>query len=153
VGYTPVVTHAVADIAQLLDQLRAALSVCPEVLEGYLFGSVARQEAQPHSDIDVAVFVEPSALDRAGLGYDAELGATLQKALGRSDVDILVLNHAGPVLYHRVLRDGHRILSRDLAATTRREGNALSRYCDYLPTLRTIEAIHRKRIASGAFGR
>jgi predicted nucleotidyltransferase len=145
--------HAPTSPLELLDRLRALLSGCPAVLEAYLFGSVARDEAQPHSDVDIAVFVEPSVLDRAGFGYDAELGAKLQQALARSDVDVVLLNHAGPVLYHRVLRDGTRIFSRDLAATTTREGNALSRYCDYLPTLRKIEALHRKRIASGAFGR
>jgi len=143
----------VTSTSQLLDRLRTELSSSPAVLEAYLFGSVARDEAQPHSDVDIAVFVEPAALDQAGFGYDAELGAKLQQALARSDVDVVVLNRAGPVLYHRVLRDGTRIFSRNLAATTTREGNALSRYCDYVPTLRRIEALHRKRISSGAFGR
>lgn len=38
------------------------------------------------------------------------------------------------------LRDGQRILARDLRATTIREGYALSRYCDYVPQLAKIEA-------------
>lgn len=38
------------------------------------------------------------------------------------------------------LRDGQRILSRDLRATTTREGYALSRYCDYVPQLAKIAA-------------
>lgn len=139
--------------SDLIVRLGTEIEGWPEVLEAYLFGSVARGEAQPHSDVDLAIFLDPAALDRPGFGYDAELGAKLQQVLGRSDVDVVLLNHAGPVLYHRVLRDGTRILARDLAATTTREGYALSRYCDYLPTLRKIEAIHRQRIASGAFGR
>jgi predicted nucleotidyltransferase len=147
------VPHVADTASHLIEQLREDLERCPEVLEAYLFGSVARGDAQPHSDVDVAVFVEPSALDRPGFGYDAELGARLQQVLARSDVDVVVLNRAGPVLYHRVLRDGTRILSRDLAATTTREGYALSRYCDFVPTLRKIEAIHRQRIGSGNFGR
>jgi uncharacterized protein len=147
------VIHAEADLAALVDRLRTELAAWPDVLEAYLFGSIARQEAEAHSDVDIAVFVDPSALDRHGFGYEAELGARLQQVLARSDVDVVVLNHAGPVLYHRVLRDGTRILARDLQATTTREGNALSRYCDYIPTLRRIEALHRQRIASGAFGR
>ena len=65
------------------------------------------------------------------------------KALGRNDVDVVVLNHAPPLLYHRVLRDGVRVLSRDLRATTTREGYALSRYCDYVPQLAKIEAARR----------
>jgi hypothetical protein len=134
-------------------KLRAVLEPRGEVLEAYLFGSSGRGEATGHSDVDVAVFVEAGALGRSGFGYEAELGAALQQALGRPDVDVVVLNKAGPVLYHRVVRDGVRVLSRDLAATTTREGQALSRYCDYIPTLRTIEMLHRARIASGGFGR
>ena len=64
-------------------------------------------------------------------------------ALGSNEIDVLVLNQAPPVLYHRVLRDGRRLLARDLRATTTREGYALSRYCDYLPQLAKIEAGRR----------
>lgn len=136
-----------------MDKLRRALDPRVEVLEAYVFGSVARREAAAHSDVDVAVFVDAGVLDRPGYGYQAELGAELQQKLGRSDVDVVVLNRAGPVLYHQVLRDGVRVLSRDLAATTTREGQALSRYCDYVPTLRMIDRVHKARIASGGFGR
>ncbi len=82
----------------------------------------------------------------------AVLSAHLQGALGRSDVDVVVLNSAPPLLYYRVLKDGIRLLSRDLAATTGREGMALSRYCDYLPQLQIIEQVHRERMAAGRFG-
>ena len=64
-----------------------------------------------------------------------------------------VLNQASPLLYHRVLQDGVRLLARDGAATTTREGRALSRYCDYLPQLRKIDAAHSARISAGNFGR
>jgi len=52
-----------------------------------------------------------------------------------------------------VLRDGERLLSRDLAASTTREGYAISRYCDYLPQLRTIDRYLARRLADGSFGR
>ena len=64
--------------------------------------------------------------------------------LGCNDVDVLILNRAPPVLYHRVLRDGVRVLSRDLAATTTREGQALSRYCDFVPQLAKMEVARRR---------
>jgi hypothetical protein len=47
-----------------------------------------------------------------------------------------------------VLKDGQRLLARDLAATTTREGQTLSRYCDYVPQLHTIEAAHRLRVSA-----
>jgi predicted nucleotidyltransferase len=134
-------------------QLRAALEPRGEILDAYLFGSIARGDDQPHSDVDLAVFVSEPALDQPRFGYQAELGAELQQVLGRSDVDVVILNRATPVLYRAVLRDGVRLLSRDLAATTRREGHAYSRYCDDLPRLRRIDAIHRARIAAGDFGK
>jgi len=137
----------------LVEQLTAALAQRPEVLDAYLFGSVARGEARAHSDVDVAVYVSDTALATPGFGYAAALGADLQQALGRTNIDLVVLNRATPLLYHRVLRDGVRLVSRDLSATTRREGYAQSRYCDDLPRLRLIEAVHRKRIAAGEFGR
>jgi predicted nucleotidyltransferase len=139
--------------AELIQQALEVLEIRPQVLEAYLFGSRARDAAGPLSDVDVAVYVEPTVLDQPGFGIDAELSSELQAALGRSDVDVVLLNRASPLLYHRVLRDGVRILSRFETATTTREGYALSRYCDYLPQLRKIEALHQARIEAGRFGR
>lgn len=70
-------------------------------------------------------------------------------ALGTNAVDVAVLNRAPPLLYHRVLRDGIRFLSRNPRDTTTREGYALSRYCDYLPQLAKIEAARRDRPDTG----
>lgn len=61
-------------------------------------------------------------------------------------------NAASPLLYHRALRDGLRIVTRDLEETTRRAGQALSRYCDYLSQLAEIDAAHHRSIAAGDFG-
>ncbi len=139
--------------APITEKIAAVVVSRPEVLEAYLFGSVARGEEQPHSDVDVAVFVEPDACHKPGFGIGAEIGADLQAALKRSDVDVVVLNDAAPLLYHRVLRDSVRVYSRNLVATTRREGYALSRYCGYVPQLRKIEVAHRARIAAGNLGK
>lgn len=133
--------------------LRTALEPRPEVLEAYLFGSLARDEARATSDVDVAVFLDDrlTGSERGRLLLD--LAAELMSRLGRNDVDVIALNDAPPLLYHRVLRDGQRLLARDLSATTRREGQALSRYCDWVPQLAKIEAAHRRRMAAGEFGR
>lgn len=138
---------------ELASRVRAALAERPEVLEGYLFGSQARGATHEHSDVDVAVYVDPARIVAGPFGYDAELAGTLMRALGTSAVDVVLLNRAPPLLYHRVLRDGVRLLARDLVATTAREGRALSRYCDFVPQLRKIERAAAARIRAGAFGR
>lgn len=137
----------------LLTRLKACLEPRPEILEAYLFGSTATGTAQAHSDIDVAVYVAEARPAASTFGYAADLAATLMSALGVPCVDVVLLNDAPPLLYHRVLRDGARIFSRDLRATTTREGYAMSRYCDYVPQLAKIEAAHRARIDAGRFGR
>jgi len=144
-------------MGQPLDDTLAALGGVlenrAEVLEAYLFGSLARGEQQGHSDVDVAVYVDLALAPPASFGYAAGLATDLMRELATNRVDVVVLNHAPPLLYGRVLRDGIRICSRDLVASTRREGQALSRYCDFVPQLAKIDAAHHARIARGDFGR
>ena len=75
------------------------------------------------------------------------------QALGSNRIDVVVLNQAPPLLYRSVLRDGFRLLSRSLRATTTREGYALSRYCDFVPQLAKIDAALSARIERGDFGK
>ena len=129
---------------KLLARLTSALREREEILEAYLFGSHARGQAQSQSDIDVAVYIDEWQADDGAWGYQAQLTTDLMAALGRNDVDVVVLNRASILLYHRVLRDGVRLLSRDLQATTNRAGQALSRYFDFLPQLDKMERARRQ---------
>jgi predicted nucleotidyltransferase len=131
--------------ARLTESITDVMSVRREILEAYLFGSHARGAGQAHSDIDIAVFIDEDKVGSGRFGYRSELTAALMSGLGTNSVDIVILNDAPPLLYHRVLRDGTRLFSRDLRATTTREGRALSRYCDFAPQLAKIDAILRTR--------
>ena len=128
---------------QLAERLRQVLEPRGEILEAYLFGSRARGDDHRNSDIDVAVYIDEQRAPRSKWGYDAELITDLMGALGTNDIDVVLLNRADPLLYHRVLRDGVRLLSRDLRATTTRAGQALSRYFDFLPQLDKMAAARR----------
>lgn len=137
----------------LVSRLRAALAAREDLLEAYLFGSRARGDAAAHSDVDIAVFFDPETGEGPPGLRAAELAADLCTALATNELDVVALNTAPPLLYHRVLRDGELLVSRDERATTRRAGQALSRYCDYVPHLAKIEAAHRLRVEAGEFGR
>lgn len=127
-------------VAELVTIIAGALGPRREILEAYLFGSHARDTSHAHSDVDIAVFIEKGSAQAGLFGYKSELTATLMSALGTNSVDVVILNDAPPLLYHRVLRDGKRLLSRNLQATTVREGRALSRFCDFAPQLARIDA-------------
>lgn len=115
----------------LEQRITGLLEPRPEVLEAYLFGSHAQGREQPHSDIDVAVCIDESLAEEGAFGYRAQLITEIMAGLHSNDIDLLILNQAPPALYYQVLRDGIRVLTRDLAATTTREGYAVSRYCDF----------------------
>ena len=138
---------------EIVEALRHPFKLKCEVLEAYLFGSLARADAQAHSDVDVAVYLDPARPADSLFGEAAALAADLGRALQTDKLDVVILNDAPPLLYHRILRDGTRILSRDLRATTTREGRALSRYCDFASQLAKIDRVHGDRIDQGAFGK
>ena len=100
----------------------------------YLFGSVARGEAGPASDVDVAVLYEKTPrpeLDAGPLDFEGRL----ERALHRP-VQLVVLNRAPADLVHRVLRDGQVLLDRDRAARIRFEVAKRNEYFDLEPIRR-----------------
>ena len=137
---------------ELVSVLTQAVSARPEILDAYLFGSQARGTSRVDSDVDVAVYLDPTTDMNAGFGVDAAIAADLMRALGRNDIDVVLLNRADPVLYHRVLQDGLRLLVRDPQATARREGYAMSCYFDFLPQLEKIRRAAHGRAIRGQFG-
>jgi len=71
----------------------------------YLFGSQADSRACAESDVDVAVLLK----DGADAMSDLRLGDYVSSALGKP-VDVVVLNHASPILQHEVIRGGIRLM-------------------------------------------
>lgn len=133
----------------LVERLRRTLEPRAEILEAYLFGSHARGGAHGRSDVDVAVYVDEIRAEAGPFGYQADLTTHLTVALETNAVDVVVLNKAPILLYHRVLRDGVRLFSRDLRATTTRAGQALSRYFDFLPQMEKMDAARRFAAGKG----
>lgn len=131
-------------------RLAAALDR-PGVVSALLFGSQATRRAGPLSDVDLAVWLEPSRRDRTSL--QLELTSAAAEALRTSEVQVVVLNDAPPLLRHRALRDGERLVDRDPRARIRLETNAVLEYLDTAPLRATLEAGVRHRIAEGRFGR
>jgi len=81
----------------------------PAVLAAWVFGSRARGEGRPGSDLDVAILTTGGA---AAAGIEDGLAAELA---GRTllDVDVLRLESLGPVLALEVVATGQRVFARD----------------------------------------
>lgn len=100
------------EVAALADSLREALDRFGAVVQcAWLFGSTARGEAGPLSDVDVAVLLDENVARENHLDIAAALVEELERSAPR--IDLAVLNEAPPALRHRVILDGLLLLERD----------------------------------------
>ncbi len=93
------------------DAVREAVSRVADILQRQhsvrfilLFGSVVTGNDGPLSDIDLGIYVNPSA--PRGLDEELAIGSILAKALGSDDVDVVILNDANPGLKFDAMRSG-----------------------------------------------
>lgn len=100
----------------------------PDITVFYLFGSSAGGEMRKGSDVDVAVFVRPEKLRDDPL-YELKLNDFLEKQLGER-VDVVIMNKAGPILQHEVLKHGRRLFETDHRARAELELLSFKRYLD-----------------------
>ena len=131
-----------------IDRLRAALEVRPEIAFAYLFGSGSSGPRHRLSDVDIAVFVFPHALEpceerKTVTDLWLDLLGVAERALRRDDIDVVLLHRAPPLLADRVARTGKVLFSRDEPSRIRWMVETKSRYCDLKP-LREIGARSRE---------
>jgi len=99
----------------------------------YLFGSQARGNPRPDSDIDLGLLYVQAPAGTL-LAQPFLLEGELGQALGRP-VQCVVMNLAPPDLVHRILRDQQLLLDRDPSLRVRFEVAARNRYFDLRPFL------------------
>lgn len=92
-----------------------------------LFGSRATGTARPDSDLDLGVLVDeyPVAPER-----ELTLIRDLVHALRRADLDVIILNHADPLLGYHAARDGRPLYEREPGAFDRFRFRAWKRFID-----------------------
>ena len=123
------------DAASSVERLRRAFHGREQgVAAVYLFGSVARGESRPGSDLDVAVLFEPAPERGTFESLRLDLRAELESDL-RQEIDFVVLNHAPPDLVHRVLCDSVLVIEPDPSSRVRFEVRARNEYWDLKPYL------------------
>jgi uncharacterized protein len=133
-------------------RLAAALDR-PEVAAAFLIGSQARGSAGPLSDVDLAILHIPGLGSRERLDLRLSLIAAAGAALGTSEVDVVLLNDAPPLIRHRALRDGVRLVDRKPKERIDFQVRTMNDYVDTEPLRRLVSRRLRKSVAEDSFGR
>ncbi len=125
----------------------------PGVVAASLIGSQASGSSGPLSDVDLGVWLLPELTAPERHRRSLELLRAACEALGTDEVDLVVLNDASPLMRHRAMCDGVRLLERERDARVRLEARGLLDYLDTAPLRATLAAGVKRRIDEGRFGR
>ncbi len=118
----------------------------------YLFGSRARGDARPDSDVDVAVLVDagrPCPDPARLLARHLHLAARLHDA-GAGEVDLVLLDDAPLALRGRVAREGRPLYVRDDGVRAEWESRTSREFFDFEIFMAPLEA---ELLAAHAQGR
>ncbi|MDQ3032366.1 MAG: nucleotidyltransferase domain-containing protein [Myxococcota bacterium] len=117
-------------------QIARVVASRPEVAAAWIFGSFARGDARPDSDVDVAILLADASATAAT--HHRALGALaldLEHALGGRRIDLAVLDdRTSPIFAHRVLAEGRLLHEADRERRIAFEWRASVRYLDFRPT-------------------
>ena len=137
------------DISSIKDGVIRSVSKRREIQAAYIFGSVASGRARRGSDVDIAVLLHPKSPHLKSLNYRLRLGAEIATAIGRSDIDLIVLNEAPPVLAHQVLSKGKLVFERSASARVKFQVETVNIYLDTEPMRALYRRYLKKRIREG----
>ena len=91
---------------KLVKSLKTFFKERHEILLAFLFGSSARNRMRSSSDVDIGIIFKTARHFDAINDLTGELSSILKR-----EVDLVVLNHASPVLKMQILKNGILIYS------------------------------------------
>ncbi len=122
-------------------EIRELCDTQPAIVALYLFGSAATGKIKHSSDLDLAILLSEGAED----GFPMLSFMSSLERLCQRRVDVVVLNRAGEVLKHQVLKSGRLIFDRDPKMRKRFEVYGRKTYEDFL-------YLHRRYVKSVLYG-
>jgi hypothetical protein len=123
------------------------------VVAAMLIGSQARGNPGPLSDVDIGIWHDPGLDARGRFDLQLDLAGEITSLLGTDEVDLVLLNNAPPLMRHRAIREGKRLVERDHDERVRLETRAILDYLDTAPLRVELGRGVRRRMKEGRFGR
>ncbi len=108
---------------ELVLSLTSILSLHPQIVFAYLFGSQAKGKETEKSDVDVAIWVK-GKIDKLRLMGEIE-------EVTKRPADLVILNSASALLRHQVLKHGVLLFCKDKEVLTRFKVWTMKEYEDF----------------------
>jgi len=124
-------------VTRLRHHLRTILKDRPIQL-AYLYGSAARGEMMPCSDVDIALLATRVLPPQERLRLMLDVSLEVEERCDLQQADVRVINDAPLLFEGRVVSQGILLYSRDETERVRYETTTRMRYFDYLPIHRRL---------------
>ena len=98
------------NILELLPDARDYLEAHPKVIFSYLFGSLARHQPLPLSDVDIAVYLKQ---DSNFADSKLDILGRLMDILHTDEIDLVILNRADISLVMNIIKSKKIIVDKD----------------------------------------
>ena len=107
----------------------------PQNIElAYIFGSqVTGQGAKKRPDVDIAVLLSPKAWEKNSERFLNKLEENLSSLAPHTEIDLISLNSAGPILRHEIISTGILLHTKSTVLKADRETQWVNEYCDFEP--------------------
>jgi hypothetical protein len=105
---TPLLRSDLFRNSKIIKSLKTFFSERQEILLAFLFGSFTSKRMRPSSDVDIGILFKTVPNIDTTNNVTEELSSLLQR-----EVDLVVLNHASPVLKMQILKNGILLYASD----------------------------------------
>lgn len=135
-----------------IEELIESFKADKDILALYVFGSYAKNNIKPLSDIDFAVVLNDIFPKEK---YSKKRINLLNKAvevLKTEEIDLIILNQVPPFLAFQVIKNGRILFCRDNLKLVNKRVNILNEYFDFMPVINEYNKYLHLRIKEGKFG-
>jgi predicted nucleotidyltransferase len=129
--------------ASLESRIADAVTGAPGVTAVYLFGSVAEDRPHRDSDVDVGVLLDWERFPTRDARFEARLAimAAIARAVGRNDVDLVILNDVPAPFARAIVARGRRLFVADADVEHAFRRDTMLRAADLDPFLRRMRRL------------
>lgn len=147
-----IITYTVLEMKSIIEIIVETLSNETYIQFVYLFGSMARGNAHPLSDYDIAVFIDKEKEPSSPYGIKSHITAMFAGKLPTQKVEIVILNSANPFLAFEAVDRGKLVFKKDPKILHDFVFRMYQRYFDNKGLYRLQEEKLLRRIKNGTYG-